>query len=215
MWSGLGYNRRARNLHQLSKQVVKKYKGKLPKTPQELQGLPGIGPYTSAAVACFAFGAPVALVDVNVRRVLGRVYYGVTGPRRTPESAMWQLASEHVPPQSVAWNSALMDFGATVCTARSPKCEACPLQKYCAAYPAVLTVDTHERVKQKAFTDSDRYWRGRIIATLQAMPKKSSSRIGLQQLLRQRGLPVKRFRPLLARLVIEHLVRQEAETIRL
>ncbi|MEK7569912.1 MAG: A/G-specific adenine glycosylase [Patescibacteria group bacterium] len=214
-WSGLGYNRRARNLHQLAKQVVKKYDGTLPRTPQELQQLPGIGPYTSAAVACFAFGAPVALVDVNVRRVLGRVYHGVTGPQRITEPVMWQLASEHVPSNSVAWNSALMDFGATMCTARTPKCAVCPLQKNCAAYPAILTAPAPVRAKQQSFTDSDRYWRGKIIAMLQTVPKKSSRTQALQQALLQQGLGLKRFRLLLTRLTAEQLVRRKGEIVRL
>lgn len=164
-WSGLGYNRRARNLHQLAKQVVA-HEGKLPTTPQALLALPGIGPYTAAAVACFAFQAPVALVDVNVRRVLGRLTKGVRGQELLTEKQLWKLAAQYVPPQqSVAWNSALMDFGAITCTARAPKCATCPLQPQCKAFPKILNVQQAAK-RVEPFVGSRRYWRGQVVTLL-------------------------------------------------
>ncbi|MEK7632107.1 MAG: A/G-specific adenine glycosylase [Patescibacteria group bacterium] len=214
-WSGLGYNRRARNLHQLAQQVVRNYGGKLPRTPQELQTLPGIGPYTAAAVACFAFAAPVALVEVNVRRVLGRLYHGVRGPATLTEPAVWKLAARQVPKQSVAWNSALMDFGATVCIARLPKCATCPLQARCAAYPAVLNQAPAPKKSTAPFTDSDRFWRGRIIHRLHVRQKQLKTLRTLQAYFFTQGLPGQRFRALLKRLVAEKLVEQRGRAVSL
>ena len=215
MWSGLGYNRRARNLQQLAIKIVQDYAGVLPRTPQALRELPGIGPYTAAAVACFAFGAPVALVDVNVRRVLGRVMQGVNGPTALSETAMWALAAALVPKQSVTWNSALMDFGATVCTARTPKCATCPLQAKCVAYPEVLNTPPKVAKIKPAFAGSDRYWRGKILLYLQSQPKQSTATETLESVFQRLGLPKRRLLVLVERLANEHLLQLHAKTVRL
>ncbi|MFA6042696.1 MAG: A/G-specific adenine glycosylase [Patescibacteria group bacterium] len=215
MWAGLGYNRRARNLHQLAKKVVKEHKGKLPAQPAILQSLPGIGPYTAAAVACFAYGAPVALVDVNVRRVLGRVFHGVHGPEKLAEAALWKLAGSMVPPkQAVAWNSSLMDFGATVCTKRSPTCATCPLQKQCAAYPAILT-QTIVQEKKEAFHDSNRFWRGKMIQYLRQQPRRSALIAALHHVMVTAGLEPVRSEKLLHGLAKDGLVRLRGTKARL
>lgn len=215
LWSGLGYNRRARNLHQLAKTVVKDFGGDLPRTPQELQQLPGIGPYTAAAVACFAFGAPVALVDVNVRRVLGRVYRGVQGPARLTNKAIWELAAQHVPKQSVAWNSALMDFGATVCTALSPKCQVCPLQIQCAAYPAVVVAPVVRKRKAKSFFGSNRYWRGRVLKLAQESKGHVMRYTTLESALRKEGLVPQRCVEVLQQLIADKLIRKVGKYVKL
>lgn len=203
-WAGLGYNRRARNLHQLARAVARHHGGKLPTTLQELQTLPGVGPYTAAAVACFAYRAPVALVDVNVRRVLGRVEKGVRGPETLSPKTLWTLAAKFVPEAaSVEWNSALMDFGATVCTARKPRCELCPLRAQCRAYPAIQSVQVR-RKQVSAFIGSTRYWRGKIISSLR---EASQTRETLQQAFLSQGLSVARLRAILHDLQDETLVR--------
>lgn len=214
-WSGLGYNRRARNLHQLAKKVVREHGGILPHTPQALQELPGIGPYTAAAVVCFAFSAPVALVDVNVRRVLGRVLHGAAGPATLGESEVWKLAAALVPKQSVTWNSALMDFGATVCTARLPKCATCPLQKKCLAYPEVLRFAPAPSQAKPAFMGSDRYWRGQILRYLQAQPRHLATSRKLAATFRPLGLSARRFSVLIERLQDERLLQLRGKTVRL
>ncbi len=202
-WAGLGYNRRARYLHQLARVVIMHQRGALPQSPQALQALPGIGPYTAAAVACFAFGAPVALVDVNVRRVLGRLEKGVRGPATLGTKALWLLAAQYVPKKSsVTWNSALMDFGATVCTARKPHCESCPLQTQCRAYPAILGTPMIAK-PTKAFVDSTRYWRGKIVSFLR---KQTSTPRTMQRMFALQGLPAARLQALLHDLQQEALV---------
>ena len=129
-WDGLGYYRRAANLHRLARLVVKDHDGRLPRDPAELIGLPGIGPYTAGAVACFAYEQPAATVDTNVARVLAR-YFGRTGGPK----ALRDLAARLQPRSGrTAWpfNQAMMELGAMVCTARSPKCGDCPVRRDCA-----------------------------------------------------------------------------------
>jgi A/G-specific adenine glycosylase len=124
-WDGLGYYARASNLHALARVVSKTMQGKLPDDVEELDDLPGVGRYTAGAVACFAYEKPVPAVDTNVKRVLERVF-------RTKD--VWRLAAAIVPKHGKrAWrfNQAIMELGALVCTARSPKCPKCPVRKEC------------------------------------------------------------------------------------
>ncbi len=133
-WEGLGYYRRAANLHALSRVVGKTYGGKLPEDPVELDKLPGVGRYTAGAIACFAYEKAVPAVDTNVSRVIRRVFYGgvrdqVPGVRET-----WETAATLVPKTGKrAWkfNQAIMELGAVVCTARKPRCPECPVQPEC------------------------------------------------------------------------------------
>ena len=132
-WAGLGYYARARNLHAAAQSVVRDHGGVFPPEPERLRTLPGIGRYTAAAVASIAFGADVGTVDTNVARVLGRAF-GLRGAiksvarmRRT-----WRLVDALVPRGRAGdWNQALMDLGATVCTARAPRCPVCPVGPAC------------------------------------------------------------------------------------
>src|SRR5439155_2974011 len=114
-WVGLGYNRRAVNLHRCAVAVTAM--GGFPREPAELVRLPGIGPYTAAAIACFAFGAQVAAPDVNARRVLSRA---LGDPRLPPPAG-----------RAYEWNQALFDLGSTICIARRPRCAICPLAGGC------------------------------------------------------------------------------------
>ncbi len=130
-WDGLGYYARARNLHQLAKRVAETG-NRIPDDPVELRTLPGVGQYTAGAVACFAYEKPVPAVDVNVGRVLRRVFLE-NGSR---EKDVVELAEKLVPKSGErAWrfNQALMELGALVCTARSPKCPECPVSSDCRA----------------------------------------------------------------------------------
>ena len=124
-WDGLGYYARARNLHKLAREVTRRHDGTLPDRPEDLRTLPGVGPYTAGAVACFAYEQPVAAVDTNVKRVLGRVFR---------KKDVWGLASAIMPRNGKrAWkfNQALMELGALVCVARKPKCPVCPVRREC------------------------------------------------------------------------------------
>lgn len=135
-WDGLGYYARARNLHAAARTIVRRHAGRFPQQVEDLQELPGVGRYTAGAVASFAYGEAAPILDTNVRRVLGRIF--VRRRRVRPaetDRRLWALA-EAVIPDGDAWtmNQALMDFGATFCTARNPKCPVCPLQSLCAFY---------------------------------------------------------------------------------
>ncbi len=132
-WEGLGYYRRAANLHRLAQTVVAEHGGVIPSDPERLARLPGIGRYTAGAVACFAYERPTAAVDTNVARVIRRAFH----PRLSPSSAarrVWETAALLVPRQGKrAWefNQGIMELGALVCTARVAKCDGCPVRAVC------------------------------------------------------------------------------------
>lgn len=161
MWSGLGYNRRALALQAAAAVVVR---DGWPRTVEGLQALPGVGPYTAAAVASFAFGVQAAAVDTNVRRVIERFD---RRRRRAPELAR---RAEALLPQGRAadWNQAMMELGATVCTARAPACDACPATS-CRSQGRPDVAPTARRGGERVrFEDTDRYVRGRVVAALAA-----------------------------------------------
>jgi A/G-specific adenine glycosylase len=149
-WAGLGYNRRAVNLHRCAQEVARR--GGFPRDPAELRKLPGLGPYTAAAIACFAFGAQVAAPDVNARRVLGRAFGDPDLP--PPEGRAYD------------WNQALFDLGSTICIARRPRCAACPLAGSC---PSAGMMFAPER-KQSPFHGSFRQRRSAVLKRLVAGP---------------------------------------------
>jgi len=130
-WDGLGYYRRAANLHRLAREVVADHSGVLPREPEALRRLPGVGPYTAGAVAVFAYEQPVAAVDTNVGRVLRRVF-GCQTAKDT--RTMAQLLQPRRGSTAWAFNQALMELGALACTARAPKCQVCPVNGLCNWY---------------------------------------------------------------------------------
>jgi A/G-specific adenine glycosylase len=150
-WSGLGYNRRALALRKAARHVAEHG------WPDDLTTLPGVGPYTAAAVGSFAWDRQDVAVDTNVRRVLER-FDGVV---RQPQ-ALAARARELLPPgQAAAFNQAMMELGATVCRPRAPRCPECPVRSGCAGGPV-----TQRRRGAERFEDSDRYARGRVVAAL-------------------------------------------------
>ena len=161
MWSGLGYNRRALALQAACAVVVR---DGWPRDVEGLLALPGVGPYTAAAVASFAFGEQAAAVDTNVRRVIERLD---RRRRRSPELA--RRAQAIVPAGRAAdWNQALMELGATVCTARAPACDACPAAS-CRSQGRPAIAPTARRASERVpFEETDRYVRGRVVAALAA-----------------------------------------------
>jgi A/G-specific adenine glycosylase len=174
-WAPLGYNLRAVRLHEAAQQVVAQFGGRLPSGPEELRRLKGLGPYTAAAIACFAFAQDVAVVDTNVRRVLSRIANG-TAP--LPEREVGARAEALVPDgQASAWNQALMDLGATVCLARRPRCMLCPARAFCKAAPLLQGGNGHVaeeragyRIKREPpFKGSSRYYRGRVVEALRQL----------------------------------------------
>jgi len=176
-WSGLGYNQRALRLQQIARTVTAQYGGDLPSNIADLRRLPGIGPYTAAAVACFAFGAQIATVDTNIRRVLQRLVGADAPDSRLTERQVWELAGAALPEGRAAdWNQALMDLGATICTANAPDCAHCPVADLCrfrrdgrsSDAPPAPTHRTRSKSPQP-FVGSSRYYRGRVLRVLAAL----------------------------------------------
>lgn len=135
-WEGLGYYSRARNLLKAARIVSAEYGGQLPRQAHALRALPGIGRYTAGAIASIAFGAQEPALDANIKRVYARLF-AVSLPVGDPdgERVLWEMANKFLPVgQAGAFNQALMDLGAGVCTPRSPRCEACPIHRQCLAY---------------------------------------------------------------------------------
>ena len=134
-WSGLGYYRRARHLHEAAGIVVREHAGRVPSEPRSFGALPGVGRYTVGAVLSIGFGAPLPVLDGNVARVLSRVAARPWSVRRISDArALWALAETLLDRASPGdWNQALMELGATVCTPRAPRCDACPVARHCRA----------------------------------------------------------------------------------
>ena len=183
-WRGLGYNSRAMRLHALARAVVERHGGQLPRETDALRALPGIGAYTAAALRAFAFELDDAALDVNLRRVIHRVAFGLEHPPRADARALDTLALAAVPHGAAHdWNSALMDLGATLCTARAARCLVCPLREACAAAPVdpVVLADlarAHATRKPPQstipFERTTRFLRGRIIDRLRDVPARES-----------------------------------------
>ena len=174
-WQGLGYNRRAVDLQRAARAIVLAG-GNVPGDVDSLRALPGVGPYTARAVAAIAFGRPVGAVDVNVRRVLGRL----TGadPAPVPHRAMQAVADTLVDPARAGdWTHALMDLGATVCRPARPDCAGCPLRAWC-AFAGATTLQISAPVAIRApgrraavpFESTTRWLRGRIVDRLCNVP---------------------------------------------
>jgi A/G-specific adenine glycosylase len=167
-WGRLGYPRRALRLHETATIVTERYAGELPPAREELLALPGIGAYTAAAVAVFAFGRRHAVLDTNVRRVLARVETGREFPGPQPSAAEYRLAESLLPQdEAVAarWSVAVMELGALTCTAAAPRCEQCPVAAAC-AWLAAGRPAAAVRPAAQAYEGTDRQCRGRLLAVL-------------------------------------------------
>jgi A/G-specific adenine glycosylase len=136
-WRPLGYNIRPRRLHAIARESVERYGGELPSDEATLRSFKGIGEYTAGAVLSFAFGQRAAILDTNVARVLYRIFVGRGDPKaHAMKKHLWAISRAVLPHRHVFdFNQALMDFGATMCTARKPKCLLCPMRKACVSFP--------------------------------------------------------------------------------
>ncbi len=200
-WAGLGYDRRARYLWL----AARAHPHALPRDVSSLDALAGVGTYTACAVACFAGGQAVPFADTNIRRVLGRVSLGRGASEREANALDAALLSRRVPDR---WHHALMDLGATVCLARAPRCEVCPLRRQC-RFARGPRVTEPTRRKQSPFVTSDRRVRGRIMASLRDAPR-GVTLVTLSRVLADRRVP-----GLVARLEREGLVERARGRVRL
>lgn len=174
-WRGLGYNRRAVALHRVARTVVDQHGGQLPANRDHLLELPGVGPYTTNAILSFVHGQDVAAIDVNLRRVIGRVVFGRDDASLAEIS---RAADEALPPgQSAEWNQALMDFASLQCTLKRPVCLFCPLGDVCAgagvenrAAPRTMAAERAHAYIATPFVGSRRHLRGRIVDAARQLP---------------------------------------------
>lgn len=169
MWGRLGYPRRALRLHAAASAMVAEHGGEVPSAYGELLALPGIGDYTAAAIASFAFGQRHVVLDTNVRRVFARAVSGVEFPPASVTRAERALATELLPADdatAATWAVAVMELGALVCTARDPSCGACPVADRCAWLAAGRPAHDGPPRRGQAWDGTDRQCRGRIMAVL-------------------------------------------------
>jgi len=163
-WAGLGYNRRAVNLHRAAVAVVDRHAGDLPDDLDALLALPGVGPYTARAVLTFAFGRDVGVVESNTGRVLARV-----AGRPLSQSEAQAFADGLVPARhGWEWNQAMIDLGATVCLRRAPRCGECPVSAHCRWHGGLDPAAPAHR--QSTCTGSDRQGRGRLVDAMRTAP---------------------------------------------
>ena len=168
-WGRLGYPRRALRLHAAAVAMVERHGGDVPDTPTDLLALPGVGTYTAAAVSAFAFGRRTAVVDTNVRRVFARVIDGAAQAAPSLTRAEMDLATALLPNaagDARTWGVAVMELGAVVCLARSPRCPACPVRDLCAWQRASRPAYKGPARRTQSWHGTDRQCRGAILAVL-------------------------------------------------
>ncbi|HZW44489.1 MAG TPA: A/G-specific adenine glycosylase [Dermatophilaceae bacterium] len=168
-WGRLGYPRRAVRLHSAASAMVERHGGEVPRTHEELLALPGVGAYTAAAVAVFAFGLRETVVDTNVRRVLARVVTGSAQAAPSLTRAEVDLATSVLPSDAHTarrWNVGVMELGALVCSARMPRCPDCPVQDLCAWQGAGQPAYEGPARRSQPWHGTDRQCRGTILAVL-------------------------------------------------
>jgi A/G-specific adenine glycosylase len=213
-WAGLGYNRRAVNLHRAACLIVERHAGRVPDDLDALHALPGVGPYTARAVLVFAFGRDLGLVDTNAGRFLARA--GAGRPLTAREA---QAVADALVPRGRGWEwgQAVFDLGALVCTRRDPACAGCPISGHCAWYgagsppPDPVAGSAGISAPQSRFAGSDRQGRGRLVAALRRGPVPLA---GLTDATGWRGDP-SRSRRVAMQLVADGLARVDGEQLRL
>ncbi len=212
MWSGLGYNSRAKRLRDAAIVVTEKFNGQWPRTIEELESLPGFGPYTARAAASFSRNENVAVIDTNVRRVVGRIFFGL---KKHSVQQLDTVVQKLLPKnRSAEWNATLMDFGSAICVGRRPKCEICPVQQYCVAYPKILTYVPEKKTSVIKFKETDRYWRGEIVR--QFLQQSPQSLITIRMTLKKMGMAdVPRISRLIKMLIQDGLIQQTGKMIRI
>ncbi|MFC9693611.1 A/G-specific adenine glycosylase [Kribbella sp. NPDC056951] len=194
-WDRLGYPRRALRLHAAAQAIVERHGGEVPDDHAALLALPGVGTYTAAAIASFAFGQRHAVVDTNVRRVLARALTGVAQPTISPTAADQRLAVTALPDDvrtASRWAVASMELGALICTARTPRCGDCPIRSQCAWVLAGSPPYEGPPRKGQTYEGTDRQVRGRLLAVLRsehgAVPKKALDACWQDHVQRERAL---------------------------
>ena len=203
-WGRLGYPRRALRLHGAAVAITERFDGWVPEELDDLRSLPGVGGYTAAAVASFAYGRRAVVLDTNVRRVLGRVVVGEAYPgtaQTRAEVAVAEALLPDEPARAARWAVASMELGALVCTARGPRCDACPITDLCAWRGAGYPAWAGPPRRGQTYEGTDRQCRGALLAVL----RSSDVAVGADELAAAWPEPVQRERALTS-LVADGLV---------
>lgn len=171
-WANLGYPRRALWLHRAAVEIRDRFGGQVPSDVDELLSLTGIGDYTARAVAVFAYGQREPVVDINTRRVIARAQHGRSqpGPASPRDLVEMDALLPHEPQDAAAFNAATMELGALICTARNPRCEACPISDQCQWLAAGRPDTGDTRRRQATYEGSDRQARGAVMRALRHAP---------------------------------------------
>ena len=171
-WGRLGYPRRALRLHQAAVMITERFDGEVPTDRPSLLSLPGVGSYTAAAVASFAYGRREVVLDTNVRRVISRVVLGAAHPSATAPTRLEKAVAErlvpHDPGRAARWAVASMELGALICRARDPRCAKCPVNELCAWRGAGSPPPSGPPRRGQAYAGTDRQCRGALLAVLRA-----------------------------------------------
>ncbi len=185
LWQGLGYNRRAINLHRAMKAIATDHNNTVPNNYEQLLDLPGVGPYTAKAVLVFAYEEPYSAIDVNVSRVITRLYSRTTKHETLlPIKQVEEIADSILPKKQVrAWHEALMDLGAMICIKRAPKCNSCPLKEVCPSTGLGTKqrkdkIPANRTVEKLYFEHPKRIWRGRVLKYISNNSGASRQAIG-------------------------------------
>jgi A/G-specific adenine glycosylase len=207
-WGGLGYNRRAVRLSEAARAIVSDHGGRMPRDRSELLALPGVGPYTAAAVAAMGFGEPVAVVDTNVRRVVARVHRGIDGGVASVRdvSAFADAWLDRADPGG--WNQAVMDLGREVCRP-NPRCDVCPLARVCRFRRSGATASRGPS-RQGKFEGSSRQVRGAVVRALRSNPSLTPARLAAET-----GFPRGRVDGAVRTLIVDGIVQVEHGRVRL
>jgi A/G-specific adenine glycosylase len=207
-WGGLGYNHRAVRLSEAARAIVRDHGGSIPRDPAMLRELPGIGPYTAAAVVSLGFGEPVAAVDTNVRRVVARVHLGVDG-HDVPARELRALADAWLDVDDpITWNQAVMDLGRQVCRP-NPRCDVCPLARVC-RFRLAGSIATRGPRRQGRFEGSTRQVRGAVVRALRSHPSLTRTRLSAET-----GFAPERIEAAVGTLTTDGLVEDDAGAVRL
>lgn len=178
-WQGLGYNTRAVRLHECAKTLLHRYRGTLPTSYEELVRLPGVGPYTANALLVSVYRRPVAVVDVNVQRVLSRVFWQMPSLDAVQDASRVAACASAILPRRRAydWTQALMDLGATICLARAPRCNECPVASQCRSRGTMVRTSSRRSSREPTFDGlPNRIYRGRVVEYLRKRRTLCSAR---------------------------------------
>ncbi len=171
-WGRLGYPRRALRLYESAKVIADSHNNRVPREIDILRSLPGIGDYTAAAIAAFAYGESTLVLDVNIRRLFSRVYDGIETPSSSQSQYERRIRAELIPRDGAKWAAATMEFGALICTSRNPLCEVCPVKNSC-AWRAAGYPKSEVKSKTQDWHGTDRKCRGTILQALREKKKLS------------------------------------------